>query len=217
MVSYLRKSYLIAYNAASAVAWATVLGRVIAVLLLRGPSLVPVAVDTFVRNTQTFAALEIFHSLFGVVNAPFMTTFFQVWSRLAIVWGITYPFPEVTTSPFYTSMLAAWATTEVIRYTLFALKESGFPIPYWLHWLRYSAFTVLYPVGITSELVMMYLAYSGPAGYRAEWAPWVIAAYSTTYIPCAPILFSHMVSQRKKQLGGRKANGHANGKAKKAQ
>jgi hypothetical protein len=33
----------------------------------------------------------------------------------------------------------------------------------------------------------------------------------------APLLFSHMVTQRKKQLGGQKANGYANGKAKKAQ
>lgn len=78
----------------------------------------------------------------------------------------------------------------MIRYTLFALKEGGVPVPYWLHWLRYSAFTVLYPVGITSELVEMYLAYSGPAGHRAQWAPWVIAAYSCTYIPCKE-LFTH--------------------------
>lgn len=87
-------------------------------------------------------------------------------------------------SPFYTSMLAAWSATEVIRYTLFALKESGSPVPYWLHWLRYSAFTVLYPVGITSELAEMYLAYSGPAAHRAPWAPWAIAAYACSYIPC---------------------------------
>ena len=66
MASYLRRSYLILYNAASAVAWATVLGRVIAVFWLRGPTLVPVSVDNFVRNTQSFAALEILHSLLGM-------------------------------------------------------------------------------------------------------------------------------------------------------
>lgn len=66
MASYVRKSYLVAYNAASAVAWATVLGRVIAVFCLRGPVLVPVSVDNFVRNTQTFAALEMVHSLLGM-------------------------------------------------------------------------------------------------------------------------------------------------------
>lgn len=65
MASLLKKSYLVAYNAASAVAWATVLGRVVAVFWLRGPSLVPVSVDTFVRNTQSFAALELVHSVLG--------------------------------------------------------------------------------------------------------------------------------------------------------
>lgn len=65
MASYLRTSYLVAYNAASAIAWATVLGRVVAVFFLRGPALVPVTVDNFVRNTQTFAALEMVHSLLG--------------------------------------------------------------------------------------------------------------------------------------------------------
>lgn len=70
-MSYLRKSYLLLYNAASAVAWATVLGRVIAVFLLRGPVLVPAGVDTFVRNTQSFAALEIIHSLLGAYPSFF--------------------------------------------------------------------------------------------------------------------------------------------------
>jgi very-long-chain (3R)-3-hydroxyacyl-CoA dehydratase len=65
MASYLRKSYLIAYNATSAIAWMTVLGRVIATFLLRGPTFVPAVVDNFVRNTQSFALLEILHSILG--------------------------------------------------------------------------------------------------------------------------------------------------------
>jgi very-long-chain (3R)-3-hydroxyacyl-CoA dehydratase len=119
----------------------------------------------------------------GIVPSPVFTTFLQVASRLAIMWGITYPFPEVTVSTWYSSMLFAWSATEVIRYTYFALKESGAPIPYWLHWLRYSAFSVLYPIGITSELAEMWLAYSGPAGLRSRWYPWAIIAVASTYIP----------------------------------
>jgi very-long-chain (3R)-3-hydroxyacyl-CoA dehydratase len=203
MASYLRKTYLIAYNAASAVAWATVLGRVLGVLYVKGnPGLVPVSVDTFVRNTQTFAVLEILHSLLGlsshrllvdaigmltceqpgIVPSPLFTTVMQVASRLVLMWGVTYPFPEVTVSPWYSSMLIAWSLTEVIRYTYFAIKEAGMPIPYWLHWLRYSAFSVLYPVGISSELAEMYLSWNGPSAHRAEWYPWAIAAVASTYI-----------------------------------
>lgn len=99
-----------------------------------------------------------------------------------MVWGITYPFPELTVSPWYSSMLTAWATTEVIRYTYFAFKEAGVYIPYALTWLRYSAFLVLYPIGITSELVMMYNAWKGPAVHMAEWYPWAIVAVAVVYI-----------------------------------
>lgn len=106
----------------------------------------------------------------------------QVASRLVLMWGVTYPFPEVTVSPWYSSMLIAWSLTEVIRYTYFAIKEGGIPIPYWLHWLRYSAFAVLYPVGISSELAEMFLSWNGPAAHRAEWYPWAIGAVASTYI-----------------------------------
>jgi very-long-chain (3R)-3-hydroxyacyl-CoA dehydratase len=106
----------------------------------------------------------------------------QVASRLVLMWGVTYPFPEVTVSPWYSSMLIAWSLTEVIRYTYFAIKESGIPIPYWLHWLRYSAFAVLYPVGISSELAEMFLSWNGPAAHRASWYPWAIGAVASTYI-----------------------------------
>lgn len=63
--SALKKGYLIAYNSASAIAWTTILGRVVAVLLLKGPHMVPLAVDNFARVTQTFATLEILHSILG--------------------------------------------------------------------------------------------------------------------------------------------------------
>jgi very-long-chain (3R)-3-hydroxyacyl-CoA dehydratase len=98
----------------------------------------------------------------------------QVASRFLLVWGIAYPFPEVTFAPTYSSMLCAWSSTEIIRYTFFAWKLGGSNPPYWLQWLRYSAFIVLYPIGISSELYEVYLAGTGPA--RALLPPWVVTA-----------------------------------------
>jgi len=60
-----KKAYLILYNAASAIAWGTILGRVAFVLQLRGAHLVPVVVDSFARITQTFAIMEVLHALTG--------------------------------------------------------------------------------------------------------------------------------------------------------
>lgn len=38
------------------------------------------------------------------------------------------------------------------------MQELSLPVPYPLLWLRYSAFIVLYPFGVGSELTMAYLA-----------------------------------------------------------
>ncbi|KAL0473038.1 protein tyrosine phosphatase [Neurospora intermedia] len=199
--SALRKGYLVLYNAASAVAWATILGRVASVYFAKGAPFVPLVVDDFARVTQTFAVMEIFHALTGIVPAPIFTTVMQVASRLMLVWGISYPFPHLNSSAWYTSMLTAWSTTEVIRYSYFALKQVDF-IPYWLHWLRYSAFLVLYPMGISSEVAMIFKALVGPADQLATWYPYALVAVLLSYIPGSVVLYSHMLSQRRKQVGG---------------
>ncbi|KAK3953343.1 tyrosine phosphatase-like protein [Pseudoneurospora amorphoporcata] len=211
--SALRKGYLVLYNAASAVAWAMILVRVASVYSANGAGAVPLVVDDFARVTQTFAVMEIFHALTGIVPAPLFTTLMQVASRLMLVWGISYPFPQLNMSTWYSSMLTAWSTTEVIRYTYFALKQFDF-IPYFLHWLRYSAFLVLYPMGISSEVAMIIKALVGPADKLATWYPYALVAVLLSYIPGSVILYSHMLSQRRKQVGGAKG---AAKKAKKSQ
>ena len=62
-----KKAYLILYNAASAVAWATILGRVAVVLGWKGAPFVPLVVDNFARITQTCAIMEILHALTGAL------------------------------------------------------------------------------------------------------------------------------------------------------
>lgn len=213
MASAIRKGYLVLYNAASAAAWATILFRVASVYSAHGARAVPPTVEDFSRVTQTFAVMEIFHALTGIVPAPLFTTVMQVASRLMLVWGISYPFPHLNVSTWYSSMLTAWSTTEVIRYTYFALKQFDF-IPYWLHWLRYSAFLVLYPMGISSEVAMIIKAYLGPAHTLASWYPWALVAVLLSYIPGSFVLYTHMLKQRRKQVGG--AAGAAK-KAKKSQ
>lgn len=119
----------------------------------------------------------------GIVPSPLFTTLMQVASRLFLMWLVTYPFPSVTTSPAYSSMLCAWSLTEMIRYSYFAIKQGGATPPYWLHWLRYSAFAVLYPIGISSELAEVYLAIKGPAADLVWWAPYALLAVAAVYAP----------------------------------
>ncbi|KAL2017130.1 hypothetical protein VTK56DRAFT_2552 [Thermocarpiscus australiensis] len=195
-----KKAYLILYNAASAVAWSAILGRVAVVLGTKGAPFVPLVVDNFARITQTCAVMEILHALTGVVPAPVFTTVMQVASRLFLMWAVCYPFPHLNVSTFYSTMLGAWSMTEVIRYSYFALKQVE-AVPGWLHWLRYSAFLVLYPVGISSEVAMTLQALLGPAAGLASWYPYALGAVLLSYIPGSVTLYSHMLKQRKKYLG----------------
>ncbi len=68
--SPLKTAYLVLYNFASAVLWATVLGRTAIIASVRGPALVGIGVSTFTRWTQTLAVLEILHSASGELAYP---------------------------------------------------------------------------------------------------------------------------------------------------
>lgn len=127
----------------------------------------------------------------------------QVASRFALVWGAVHAYPSVAASPAYASMLLAWATTEVVRYLFFALSLAGGGYePALLRWLRYSGFYVLYPVGISSELWELFLAFGRAREDDDVVRYGVIALVMATYLPGAPKLYGHMMRQRRKVLGG---------------
>ncbi|KAG2226785.1 hypothetical protein INT45_005750 [Circinella minor] len=149
---------------------------------------------------QSSAFIEILNSAFGFVRAPVMTTAMQVASRLFLVWGVNYLFPEVRTHWAFSTMMIAWSVTECIRYSYYALNLIG-QVPKALTWARYNFFLVLYPLGVGSELTMVYQALS----YAKEWNPlyyYFMIVVALIYIPGFPVLFSHMLAQRKKYLKG---------------
>lgn len=132
-----------------------------------------------------------------------MTTVMQVASRLLLVWGIVHNFPAYTVSSVaYSTMLVAWSVTEVIRYSFFAMNlwfEGD--VPAGLQWLRYAfmlpkdditmwltkldrynTFFILYPLGISSECWLIYLAIE-PAKRVHPVFEWVLKAILGIYIP----------------------------------
>jgi very-long-chain (3R)-3-hydroxyacyl-CoA dehydratase len=250
--SPLKTTYLILYNFASAVAWSVVLGRTILLLYLHGPASVYAHTGEWTKWTQTMAVMEVLHSLLGtnhppampsrssprlskrtmndrltstgIVRAPLATTGLQVSSRLLLVWPIVNTWPFLALSPLYSSMLVAWSVTEVIRYSYFALSLAG-ALPDLLTWVRYSTFYLLYPMGITSECMLIYAA-TGPAAQRGSIEPLVLYAILAIYVPgkfcpeewdfmCGRrlrlmvlgsyVLFTHMMKQRGKVMRSLKA------------
>ncbi|THW64980.1 PTPLA-domain-containing protein [Aureobasidium pullulans] len=203
--SPLKTGYLVLYNAISTILWGTILGRVLLIAGVHGTRYVFPGVGEFAKWTQTLALLEVVHAAVGIVRAPLFTTLMQVASRILLIWGIVTPFPNtVAFSPIYSTMLIAWSITEVIRYSYFAINLSTGSVPsFWL-WLRYNTFFVLYPLGISSECWLVWLAASGPAkqytGVREG-----LFAVLLIYVPGSYILFTHMMAQRRKIMRGTRA------------
>lgn len=217
-----KSTYLLAYNGISFLLWS--------VVTLRALVLIPAlsshgrleglyeALFDLLRSTQTIALLEVVHAAIGLVRASPVTTAMQVASRLMLVWGVLTPYPEIvaTKNVFGRTQQGttggpvglagchiAWGITEMIRYGFFVWKEGvSDVIPGWLTWLRYNTFFVLYPIGISSEVILMYLAIEpaqdGKTGYE-----WILKAVIAIYVPGSYILYTHMMAQRRKIMKGK--------------
>ncbi|KAI9479563.1 tyrosine phosphatase-like protein [Zychaea mexicana] len=194
--------YLLGYNNVSFMGWFWVMYGTffrIAITRFQFHDVHEVVWDALII-IQSSAFIEIINSAFGFVRAPVMTTAMQVASRLFLVWGVNYIFPEVQSHWAFSTMMIAWSVTECIRYSYYTLNLIG-QVPKFLTWARYNFFLVLYPLGVGSELMMVYQALP----YAYEWNPYYyyfMIVVALVYLPGFPVLFMHMLAQRKKYLKG---------------
>ncbi|EED15003.1 phosphatase-like protein (PTPLA), putative [Talaromyces stipitatus ATCC 10500] len=243
-VSGLTRTYLFLYNLLNFTLWATCTVRTALRLFekqqqndLQNVSSIPTEIFPLLVVTQSLAALEILHSLLGIVRAPLITTAMQVASRFVVVWGIMYTFREG--SELYDSVLSkyfsdipfvqqavsdglmgvsgklqygdlaffgcmfAWGITECIRYGFFVLQLGGLPVPGWWQWLRYNTFFVLYPIGIASECVFMYISLGHAERYVHKYYKWFLVIVMGIYVPGSYILYTHMMAQRRRVMRGK--------------
>jgi very-long-chain (3R)-3-hydroxyacyl-CoA dehydratase len=206
------KLYLVLYNLSAAVLWAFTLFYASDWYLHL--NMTRAAFETNVlpvlTYAQTLAVLEIFHSLFGIVKSPVVTTTVQVFSRIFVLWGFLRPFSIIHHG--VALCVISWALVEIPRYLFYAFHLLG-SVPYPLLWLRYSLFAVLYPSGITGELWCV-LAALPKVRQSDAWSIempnqlnfecrlyWLVVAVLILYVPGSPFMYLHMVQQRKKTLG----------------
>lgn len=183
------------------------------------------AIELPLMVAQTAAVMEILHCAVGLVRSPLAITALQVASRLWIVWGIIVPVQRDTISSAVKitkvgdvslelnllTLIVAWSLSELIRYSFFAMKEMG-SVPYLSLWLRYSGFIVLYPLGVASELTMVYLAlpyiksskmwnYPMPNALNFGFDYYIACLLvCLVYIPGLPQLYGYLLKQRRKML-----------------
>ncbi|PRW58764.1 N-methyltryptophan oxidase isoform A [Chlorella sorokiniana] len=223
----LKSAYLFLYNTTLSLAWGYVLFLTYQTSQAGG-GLQDVwqAVELPLKVAQTAAVMEVVHSAVGLVRSPVAITATQVASRLFILWGVVDLVPATRASPLVllrlplgggggalqlslVTLLTAWCCSEVIRYSFFAFKELGMQ-PYVLLWLRYTAFLILYPLGVGSELAMVALALptiranrplsiqlpnAANFGFDYYWACWLAVL---AYLPGFPQLYFYMLAQRRK-------------------
>ncbi|KAI3327042.1 PTPLA-domain-containing protein [Xylariaceae sp. AK1471] len=206
--------YLLLYNLFSLIAWTYLTTR--AVLHISTNNISPHTLLSgllpYVTVTQTFATLEVLHAALGLVRASPATTALQVGGRNLVVWTVMRQFPDLLfasdghgngNSRGYgrygvLGCVLAWGCSDVLRYAFFVAQLVS-KAPDWLKWLRYSAFVVLYPVGFLSEASLVYIGLVGAGGIGPFYRGYLFLGL-LAYIPASYILYTYMISQRRRAL-----------------
>ncbi|XP_074595230.1 very-long-chain (3R)-3-hydroxyacyl-CoA dehydratase hpo-8-like [Brevipalpus obovatus] len=213
--SIFAKIYLILYNVAQLIGWGAILVEVIKHFSSGKINYAQLWANSrlYLSIFQTLQLIEVVHAAIKLVPSSPVTTFVQIISRIIVLWAILVPIKETTASVGVALILASWSIAESTRYLYYALNIVSL-VPSLLTWCRYSFFILLYPSGVSGELILMWRAlpyikkrellyYKLPNPLNISfYSDWVLMAIMFSYIPLFPQLYMYMLSQRRKVLGG---------------
>ncbi|CAF2642634.1 unnamed protein product [Rotaria sp. Silwood2] len=171
------------------------------------------SIEAPLKICQTAAFLEVIHAMLGLVRSNPMIVFIQIISRVFLVWGVANYIPQAQYSLGIFLAVTAWSITEIIRYGYYALNLCK-ASPQLLTWCRYSFFIVLYPMGVTGEILTIIKAMQTiyPEAIRNRYSILlpnklnfgfdyfyflIVVLLAYTYFPT---LYKHMFKQRAKTL-----------------
>ncbi|XP_057449120.1 uncharacterized protein LOC130740503 [Lotus japonicus] len=151
--------YLLSYNSLQAIGWTVSLTKIVFNLVstasINGTY---ASAGQLIIFLQCAAFLEVIHGAIGLVPSGVLLPLMQWGGRTHFVLALVAKLDEVQelTSIFITFL--AWSISEVIRYSHYAFSCLG-NCPSWITYLRYTAFIVLYPLGVgPGEIWAMYQA-----------------------------------------------------------
>eukprot|EP00899_Mesostigma_viride_P025330 jgi/Mesvir1/5982/Mv00736-RA.1 len=152
VASVIKTLYLVLYNSAQAVGWAGGFTLTVNALYYTGRwESVFWSASPFIAVCQLASLLEVIHAATGLVRTSAANALLQWAGRWHVILVLKYIAPAIQIQPAVTSLFLAWSLSEMIRYPQYALSLLK-ACPRWLEWLRYSAFIVLYPIGVSSEI-----------------------------------------------------------------
>ncbi|CAI5655310.1 unnamed protein product [Oreochromis niloticus] len=154
----LATAYLVIYNVVMTAGWLVIAVGLVRAYLARGSYHgLYYSIEKPLKFFQTGAVLEILHCAVGIVPSSVVLTGFQVMSRVFLTWAVTHSVREVQSEDSVLLFVTAWTVTEIIRYSFYTFSLLNH-LPYLIKWARYTFFIVLYPMGVTGELLTIYAA-----------------------------------------------------------
>jgi len=156
-------------------------------------------IEDVLTYTQTAAVLEILHALFRFVRSPVVPTTLQVGSRIVILWGFTRVSVLAQGDFSLFLMIASWSAVEIVRYNFYfvQLVFGKKKMPYVLFWMRYSAFMLLYPSGISGEILQILSARKSDipeTSFHFRFSTLLLVMY----VPLSPFMIMNMWGNRKR-------------------
>uniref|UniRef100_A0A3Q1HD00 Very-long-chain (3R)-3-hydroxyacyl-CoA dehydratase n=1 Tax=Anabas testudineus TaxID=64144 RepID=A0A3Q1HD00_ANATE len=203
----LATAYLVIYNVVMTAGWLVIAVGLVRAYLARGSY--HGLYYSIEKPLKWFLSLVF---IAGIVPSSVVLTGFQVMSRVFLTWAVTHSVREVQSEDSVLLFVTAWTVTEIIRYSFYTFSLLNH-LPYLIKWARYTFFIVLYPMGVTGELLTIYAAlpYVQKTGLYSVTLPnkynfsfdyyTFLILIMISYIPLFPQLYFHMIRQRKKVLG----------------
>ncbi|KAF5270294.1 hypothetical protein FQA39_LY08405 [Lamprigera yunnana] len=212
----IKKVYLIIYNLMMFVGF-TYIVTVLAIRYIRdGAKCFPEIYDvigTTVRYLHILQFSEVILVLIKWTSGSLITSFIQIGGRIAIILLLIDPEPRIQVDPVVSYLYLIWSSIEIIRYPFYIAQVCKINLSL-LTWLRYSAWIVLYPLGLSSEVIIVYksipfldetkrFSLSLPNQYNISFALVTLLRIYLVFLafPVAYMLISHMYKARVKKFG----------------
>ncbi|KAI8523886.1 hypothetical protein RHMOL_Rhmol13G0106500 [Rhododendron molle] len=200
-MSQLSNLYLFAYNSIQALGWAISISRILSNFVsTKSFSGAYASAGELICLLQTVAFLEVVHGAIGIVPSGVLLPLMQWGGRVHFLLAIVRRIVEVQELPSVFVTLLAWGLIEDLIFLL-----SHLPCV-----TRYTAFILLYPMGLAGEMWLMYQAL--PLIKTKNLYAYFFAGLPITYynfvkvlLACYPFmwlkLYLHLFKQRKAKLG----------------
>ena len=172
-------------------------------------------VSDLLLTCQMAALLEIAHPLLGLVNTGVIAPLLQNTGKSFVLFAMIVPIKAMHHNLAVYMVFVAWSASEVIRYPFYLVTLHRINL-YFVAWLRYSAWIVLYPLGISCEVIILYQSIEIaetmrrwelllPNSLNVSFSLGVlIRIWILTVLPVSMYLLKHMWILRQRKVGGKK-------------